>query len=49
MEKIDIKIEKVIGKVKNLYGNSADVNSRIIEIKKTKIITNYLCQTLKKI
>ena len=37
MEKIDIKIEKVIDKVKNLYGNSADVNSRIIEIKKTKI------------
>lgn len=37
MEKINKNIEKVIDKVKKIYGNSGDVSSRIIDIKGSKI------------
>ncbi len=37
MEKISIKIEETIDKIKKIYGNSSDINTRIINIKGTKI------------
>ena len=37
MEKIDKKASIVIDKVKKIYGNSSDVNSRLINIKGTKV------------
>ena len=33
MEKIEKNAKKIVQKVKKLYGNSPDVNSRIINIK----------------
>ncbi len=37
MEKIDKNAQKVIDKTKKLYGNSPDINSRLIDIKGTKV------------
>ncbi len=37
MEKIDTNVKKVIDKIKKMYGNSPDVNSRIINISGTNV------------